>query len=200
MKHQLLFGFGFFCLVAAGGLVFHLGVTMAENYGQAQTFTEKTREPEPNLKQKEPQHQLETVNWAKKPKKGSKVAQLNIPSISASIPVHMGVSDRELDKGVGLHDTALPGEKGRVALAGHRETAFQKADQLKNGDIFELETEQGTFTYQIKKRRIVDADDRSVVVETDRSEAVIYTCWPLQFGAPTEERLVFYADMIKSKP
>lgn len=200
-KHQLLFAFGFFCLVTAGCLGTYVGMTVAEQYGQARAFTEHSVYQNEPVSQKttQDQEQLGTVDWEKPPKNGSKIAQLNIPDIHVSVPVYMGVSDTELSTGVGLHDMAFPGEKGRIALAGHRETAFAKADQLQTGDRFELKTPKGIFTYQIRESRIVDAEDRSIVVETDHPEAVLYTCWPLQFGAPTEKRLVFFADMVDSQ-
>lgn len=200
MRYQLLFVLGFLCLVGAGGLFFYTSLTLAENYGKARAFTEEDQRIETDFKEQYQQEpQPETVDWAKKPEKGSKVAELILPSIDVSVPVYMGVTDTELSRGVGLHNTALPGTSGRIALAGHRETAFQNADQLQIGDIFKLETTKGTFTYRIRESRILDANDRSVVVETDKAEAALYTCWPLEFGATTEERLVFFADMIHSK-
>lgn len=169
MKHQLLFGFGFLCLVSGVALAFHLMISVAESYGQVQAFEKKsmklsrTNNIQPTQKQTD---KPKTVEWTKKPKQGSKIAKLNIPAIKISVPVYMGVSDKELSKGVGLHGS-LPG-KGRVALAGHRETAFSKADQIKVGDRFELETKKGLFIYKITKHQVVDANDRSIVVDSDK--------------------------------
>lgn len=139
---------------------------------------------------------LETVTWLKRPKKGSKVGTLRVPSIGAKIPMWSGVDEKQLSKGVGIHDLGLPGESDTVALAGHRETAFKQAGKIKTGDRMILETKQGTFHYQVRKTWITDENDRSVVVSTGEPVVKAYTCFP--FDAPdSPQRYVIEAELIE---
>ncbi|MHC1720354.1 MAG: sortase [Clostridiaceae bacterium] len=53
--------------------------------------------------------------------------------------------------------------------SGHRETAFRKPDNLKIGDQLIVQTSAGTFTYEVNGNRIVQADDKTVIVPTDHA-------------------------------
>lgn len=135
-----------------------------------------------------------TIVWKKRPKKGEQVGILRIPSIGVKVPMWAGVDDSQLNKGVGVHDLGLPGESETVALAGHRETAFKQTGKLKPGDTITLETDQGQFTYQVRKHWITDEQDRSVVVSTERPVIRMYTCFP--FDSPdSPQRYVIEAEL-----
>lgn len=137
-----------------------------------------------------------TVTWKKRPKKGQKVGTLRIPSIGVKVPMWAGTDAAQLSKGVGVHDLGLPGESETVALAGHRETAFKQAGKLKPGETMTLETDQGEFTYQVRKHWITFEQDRSVVVSTGEPVVRMYTCHP--FDSPdSPERYVIEAELIE---
>ncbi|MFD1428465.1 class D sortase [Kroppenstedtia sanguinis] len=137
-----------------------------------------------------------TVQWKKRPKKGQKIGTLRIPSLDVKVPMWAGTDAEQLSKGVGVHDLGLPGESETVALAGHRETAFKQAGKLKPGDTMILETDQGQFTYQIRKHWITEARDQSVVVSTGKPLIRMYTCYP--FDSPdSPQRYVIEAALIE---
>jgi len=94
-------------------------------------------------------------------KKGKGFAFLHIPRLGRkwSVPVIQGVSLPDLSKGVGHYPkTALPGEVGNFAVAGHRATngePFAYLDTVRKGDLVVAETEDSWFTYVVDRTKIV---------------------------------------------
>ncbi|MDT8718337.1 class D sortase [Clostridium sp. 19966] len=133
------------------------------------------------------------------PQIDSNIGTIVIPSISADIPIIQGVSNADLAEGVGHHiNTALPGQNGNVVLAGHRDTSFIKLGDTKIGDIITLKTYYGTFNYKVRGFRIVNADDKTVVVPSDKEMLTIYTCYPFTFIGHAPKRYVVLADFVDS--
>lgn len=70
-----------------------------------------------------------------------------------AVPVLEGTDADTLAKGVGHEpDTALPGERGNLVLAGHVVThgePFRDLKGLRPGDVVRLETREGTYRYRI---------------------------------------------------
>jgi sortase A len=70
-----------------------------------------------------------------------------------------GTSVADLKRGPGHYrGTALPGEVGNVAIAGHRTTygaPFHDLDELVPGDAIVLETRTAWFTYALRSKRVV---------------------------------------------
>lgn len=84
-------------------------------------------------------------------------------------PIAEGTSLDVLDTiGVGHYpDTQLPGEKGNVALAGHRQThgqVFWDMDKLQDGDKAYIQTRDGIYTYTFRSRSIVAPSQSGVVL------------------------------------
>lgn len=92
---------------------------------------------------------------------GDGMAVLRIPRLGdnwAKVIVE-GVTDEALAAGPGHYpDTALPGEVGNFAVAGHRMTngePFRQLDELKPGDPVVVETRDTWFTYVVDRTEIV---------------------------------------------
>jgi sortase A len=94
---------------------------------------------------------------------------LHIPRLGRhfSVPVVQGVSLPDLSRGVGHYpSTALPGEVGNFAVAGHRATngePFANLDRVKVGDSLVVETRASWFTYVVDKVQIVAPTDVWVI-------------------------------------
>src|SRR5687768_505230 len=73
----------------------------------------------------------------KKPLPGDAIGKIEMPSIDRESFIVEGTGTDDLRKGPGHYpDTPLPGERGTVAIAGHRTTygaPFRKIDQLERG-------------------------------------------------------------------
>ncbi len=92
---------------------------------------------------------------AKKPETGTAITLLRIPKFGADWekPVVEGVGKDELARGLGHYpQTALPGEPGNFAIAGHRVThgsPFRKLLELTKGDQVIVETADAVHTYEL---------------------------------------------------
>lgn len=129
------------------------------------------------------------------PPVGGAVGQLWIPRIGISDTIVQGVGDAQLEQGPGHYpDTALPGEVGNVAIAGHRTTyahPFYNLDALAAGDEIYVLTTQGYFRYTVTGSQIVSPDDTSVLDATPgKATLTLTTCNPRYSAA---QRLVVTA-------
>lgn len=84
---------------------------------------------------------------------GQPMMQLRIPALGVTNTVVHGVSQWDLAQGSGYYpDSALPGERGNVAIAGHRigkGAPFNKLDKLNTCDDIVVETEKKIYTYKV---------------------------------------------------
>jgi sortase A len=98
---------------------------------------------------------------------GGPIALVRIPRFGADWekPVVEGVRPKDLARGIGHYEnTAMPGEIGNFAIAGHRVThgsPFRKLLQLKPGDEVVVETGQAVYTY------VMDTSPRDLTVKPD---------------------------------
>jgi sortase A len=136
--------------------------------------------------------------YDKRPKKGEMIGNLSIPKLKANLPIYHGTDEDELEKGVGhFAGSVLPGEKDNSVLSGHRDTVFRKLGNVGKGDIIVVSTDAGEFTYKVRKVRIVDADDRTVIVPKPRATLTVTTCYPFDFIGDAPERYILVADLIE---
>lgn len=91
------------------------------------------------------------------PPRNAAYAVLRIPRIGLTAPVAQGVGKAAvLNKGYVGHypHSAQPGERGNVALAGHRNThgePFRRLDRLRAGDTVLLDTAGARYTYVVRR-------------------------------------------------
>ncbi|MFY4775321.1 class D sortase [Metabacillus sp. RGM 3146] len=147
-----------------------------------------------------PSKKPENVLYSVRPKMGENMGVLQIPKLNASLPIYHGTDEDELERGVGHYaGSVLPGEKDNSVLAGHRDTVFRRLGEVGKKDLLVVETSAGKFTYKIRKVRIVDADDRTVIVPKPRATLTVSTCYPFRFVGSAPKRYVLVADLIKSQ-
>lgn len=138
--------------------------------------------------------------YTKRPVGGDRIGTLSIPVLEQRLPIIEGTSDDDLKKGVGhFTQSVLPGEVDNCVLSGHRDTVFARLGTLKVGDRLITKTSAGTFTYKIRRIRIVHKDDRTVIVPTDNAVLTVTTCYPFNFVGSAPDRYVLIADLVTSK-
>jgi sortase A len=119
----------------------------------------------------------------------SPVTRLKIQKLGVDTIVVEGTTEEALKTGAGHYpETPLPGQKGNVAIAGHRTTygkPFHDLDQLAPGDTAVLETPTGRFTYRMvpgfdghSNPWVVAPTDFSVVAPTPKPMLTLTTCHP----------------------
>ena len=128
------------------------------------------------------------------PNEGNPVGLMRIAKIGLSKVIVQGTSTSDLRLGPGHYPgTPLPGEQGNAAIAGHRTTygaPFYNLDELAPGDLIDITTVQGMFTYRVTQTLVVSPNDTSVVDNTTTPELTLTTCNP-RFSA--SQRLVVHA-------
>ena len=119
------------------------------------------------------------------PQLGGLVGRITIPSIGVSKYVVAGVRLKDLERGPGLFPgSPMPGQKGNVAIAGHRTTfgaPFSRIDELRGNERITLESKDGTFTYIVNgEPKIVLATDTAVAKTTnpDSATVTLVSCYP----------------------
>ena len=136
-----------------------------------------------------------------KPKVGDVIGTLSIPKIKKTINIIEGTGTKELKLGVGHYvGSVLPGVSDNSVLAGHRDSVFRRLGEVKIGDLMTVRTSYGTFVYEVHKIRIVDANDRTVIVPTKDAVLTLSTCYPFRFIGNAPKRYIVQAGLIIGEP
>lgn len=131
------------------------------------------------------------------PLEGDHIGILSIPAIDQKLSVFQGTETEELNKGVGhFIQSVLPGEEDNCVLSGHRDSVFAELGDLKIGDQLIVHTSAGKFTYQISTIRIVDKDDKTVIVPADHAILTVTTCYPFIYIGSAPDRYILTADLV----
>lgn len=142
---------------------------------------------------------------------GKGFAFLHIPRLGRnySVPVVQGVSLPDLSRGVGHYPkTAVPGEIGNFAVAGHRATngePFAHLDAVKVGDSLVVETRSEWLTYIVDKVRIVapsavwvlDPVPGNPTAQPTRQLITLTTCNPRWAST---QRLIVFGHLEQTQP
>jgi sortase A len=125
---------------------------------------------------------------------GDPMGRIVIPSLAVSQVFVQGTDLKVLRAGPGhFPQTPLPGERGTVAIAGHRTTygaPFRRIDDLKAGDRIALRMPYGRFVYRVERSRIVEPAELSVLDRVAHDRLVLSACHPLYSAA---QRIVVFA-------
>lgn len=122
------------------------------------------------------------------------LAILRIPKIGLEVAVLEGTDDLTLNRAVGhIEDTAKPGDKGNVGIAGHRDGFFRGLKDVVKGDTLELETLSGTQTYRISDIWIVHPEDVYVLDPTPEPSITLVACYPFYYVGHAPQRYIVRA-------
>lgn len=128
------------------------------------------------------------------------IGRLEIPRLNLSTLVVEGTSGRALRHGVGhVKGTPFPGERGNVALAGHRDTYLRKLKDVEKGDLIRIATPDGVFAYQVESIMIVSPRRGDLLDNTRRPRLTLVTCYPFHWIGPAPRRFVIRARPSESR-
>jgi len=194
IKKRLIY-FGGLGLILLGVLLLAVnGYKYYKGYTAVQLISEETKSDDTKTEKNS------AVLYPRKPKVGENIGELVIPKLNAVLPIYHGTNEEELDKGVGHYaGSVLPGEKDNSVLSGHRDTVFRRLGEVGKGDLLIAKTAAGEFTYKVRKVRIVEADNRTVIVPKPKATLTVSTCYPFNFVGSAPQRYVLVADLIESK-
>lgn len=122
---------------------------------------------------------------------------LRIPKIELEEAVKEGSDSSVISSALGhVAHTALPGQQGNCAIAGHRNYVFgryfNRLDEMEAGDTIEIETLEGTYTYTVTESFVVEPEEVSVLDTMEGYNLTLITCTPLFVGT---HRLIIRATL-----
>lgn len=134
-------------------------------------------------------------------RRGSAIGALSIPRVALGAIVLHGSDAQTLRRGPGhVEGTALPGDGGNVAIAGHRDSFFRGLGEVVVGDDIFIDTPGEHLHYRVTSTRVVDAHDVTVLEETDDAILTLITCYPFWVLGPAPDRFVVRATLVSDTP
>ena len=128
--------------------------------------------------------------WAE----GDVIGEIQVPRLGLSAIVVQGDSAASLRRAVGhLAKSALPGELGNVALAGHRDTFFRPLRDIQLGDEIRFKTPEHSFDYLVESIEVVAPNDIQVLEPSTGHDLTFITCFPFHYVGPAPKRFVIRA-------
>jgi len=125
---------------------------------------------------------------------GDVIGEIQVPRLRLNAIVVQGDSPASLRRAVGhLSNSALPGEWGNVALAGHRDTFFRPLRDIRLGDEIRFKTRERSFEYRVEWIEVVAPTDIRVLDSSSGHDLTLLTCFPIHFVGPAPKRLVVRA-------
>lgn len=125
------------------------------------------------------------------------VGNIEIPSINLTLPVYLGASEENLNKGAALlGQTSFPigGESTNAVIAAHRGLAranmFRHIDKIALGDTVFFTNFWQTLQYQVEDISIVEpADKDSILIRPGQDYITLLSCHP--YGKNTQRYIVY---------
>jgi sortase A len=128
---------------------------------------------------------------------GSPLGRIEISSIGLAAMIMEGTDGKTLRLAVGhIPGTALPGQQGNVALAGHRDTFFRGLCNIHKDDEISLTTLHGTYSYRVDSTQVVEPQDVKVLAATADDFLTLVTCYPFYFVGPAPKRFIVRAHRV----
>lgn len=199
---SLILGTGLVCWALAGIWMQSADTAQAYRAPAATPSVPASQRATPSVSASQPAAPTVTETVAPAPvrlvfAKGDKIGTLSIPVLKQKWPIIEGTGDAELKRGVGHYlKSVLPGESDNCVLSGHRDTVFSGLGRVKTGDRVIIKTAADTYTYRVRRIRIVDKDDRTVIVPFDHAVLTLSTCYPFNYIGAAPRRYVLVADMV----
>jgi sortase A len=128
---------------------------------------------------------------------GEVIGELQVLRLELSAMVVQGDSAASLRHAVGhVAKSALPGEWGNVALAGHRDTLFRPLRDIQIGDEIRFRTGENSFDYVVESIRVVAPTNVQVLEATSGHDLTLITCFPFYYVGSAPERFIVRARQV----
>ena len=125
---------------------------------------------------------------------GFPLGRIEISSIGLAAMILEGTDEGTLRRAVGhVAGSSLPGQKGNIAIAGHRDTFFRGLRNIHTDDEITLTTLTGFYRYRVDSAKVVQPEDTDVLDESDDSILTLVTCYPFYFIGSAPQRFIVRA-------
>ncbi len=129
------------------------------------------------------------------------LGRIEIPRIGVRAIVREGDDDTTLAIAVGhIPGTAQPGERGNMALAGHRDSFFRALQGIQRQDTIRIVTLRRSYEYVVDSTEIVGPKDTKVLDPTSDAVLTLVTCYPFKYVGHAPNRFVVRASLVAAPP
>jgi sortase A len=138
--------------------------------------------------------------FARRTREGDPIGRIRLPAAGLDDVMVEGTGAGDLRTGPGHYPaTPLPGQRGTVAVAGHRTTygaPFRHLDAVRPGDRLELSMPYGVFSYRVERTRIVPPTATWVTGRVGYDRLVLSACHPVYSAS---QRIVVFARLVAAR-
>jgi sortase A len=128
---------------------------------------------------------------------GSPLGRIEISAVGLKTMILEGTEEETLRRAVGhIRSTPLPGQRGNVALAGHRDTYFSELRDIRVNDEITLTTLSGSFHYRVVSTKVVKPEETEVLKDNGADTLTLVTCYPFNFVGSAPKRFIVRARRI----
>jgi sortase A len=128
---------------------------------------------------------------------GTPLGRIEISSVGLAAIILEGTESGTLRRAVGhVPGTALPGQPGNVALAGHRDTFFRGLRKIQNGDEITLTTLDGVTRYLVDSTQVVEPSSTTVLDSSEDAILTLVTCYPFSYVGSAPKRFIVRAHKV----
>jgi len=122
------------------------------------------------------------------------LGEIELTRIGVTAMILEGTDDRTLRRAVGhIPGTAMPGQPGNVAIAGHRDTFFRALQNVRQDDEITLMTLDGSYRYRVDSISVVGPEATHVLDNSGGDILTLVTCYPFYFVGPAPRRFIVRA-------
>jgi LPXTG-site transpeptidase (sortase) family protein len=128
------------------------------------------------------------------------IGRLAIPRLHVQAVVREGDDENTLDLAIGhIPGTALPGQDGNVAVAGHRDTIFRNLGAVAKNDLIVFDTLAGSYAYEVESTQIVHPQDVGVLDPGAHPQLTLVTCYPFHYVGSAPDRFIVKARLVPQR-
>jgi sortase A len=125
------------------------------------------------------------------------IGRIEIVRVGVSAVVVEGTTKSILRRAAGhIVGTALPGQRGNVGIAAHRDTFFRPLRNIQRDDVIVLTTLRGEYRYRVVSTKVVSPYDVEVLNSDGTEILTLVTCYPFYFVGSAPERFIVRAERI----
>ena len=125
------------------------------------------------------------------------LGRIEIPRIGVSAIVREGDDDTTLAVAVGhIPGTARPGDRGNMALAGHRDSFFRALRHIQVDDLIHVRALGRGYEYRVDSTEVVRAEETRVLDPTGDAVLTLVTCYPFEWVGHAPNRFIVRASRL----
>ena len=125
------------------------------------------------------------------------LGRIEIPRIGVSAIVREGDDDATLSVAVGrVPGTARPGERGNMALAGHRDSFFRELRHIRVDDVIRFRTPGREYEYRVDATEVVGPEELRVLAPSAAPVLTLVTCYPFGYVGSAPNRFIVRASRL----